>query len=133
MILVDSDIVDILRGYTPALEWLTSLDEEAITLPGYVVMELMQGCTNKIDLQSLQRFIADFEVIWPDSRACNDALETFATFNLSHNLGMLDALIGQIAVSLNVPIYTFNCKHYAAIPNLMTIQPYRKTTHTPKE
>jgi len=50
----------------------------------------------------------------------------FASVSLSHNLGILDALIGQLAVSLNLPLHTFNDKHYAAIPNLKTAQPYAR-------
>ncbi len=30
------------------------------------------------------------------------------------------------AVALNLPLYTFNQKHYAAIPKLKTVQPYEK-------
>ena len=40
-----------------------------------------------------------------------------ARYYLSHGLGILDALIGQMAVALNLPMHTFNQRHYAAIPN----------------
>ena len=43
-------------------------------------------------------------------------------------LGYSNVLIGQIAVALRVPLYTFNQKHYRFIPGLQTIQPYDKTT-----
>jgi predicted nucleic acid-binding protein len=45
MRLLDTDVmIDILRDYAPAIEWLSSLqDEEAPGLPGFVVMELVQG------------------------------------------------------------------------------------------
>lgn len=128
MIIIDSDIIiDILRQYTPAIEWLTSLGDEEIALPGFVVMELVQGCMNKADLRKLEMFIADFEVFWPAPETCDKALEIFTRFSLSHNLGLLDALIGQAAVALNSPIHTFNRKHYAVIPDLVTIQPYKKS------
>lgn len=127
MILVDTDImIDFLRNYPPAIEWLDSLGDEELALPGYVVMELVQGCTNKGDLRKLKQFIEDFDVLWPSPETCNDALEIFTKHNLSHHLGVLDALIGQTAVALDVPIHTFNRKHYAAIPGLVTIQPYQK-------
>ncbi len=127
MIILDSDIViDFLRQYPPAVNWLSVLGDEEIALPGYVVMELMQGCTNKVELRELKKFIADFEVIWPSSEICNEALEVFSQYNLSHNLGLLDALIGQIAVALGLPLHTFNRKHYTTIPNLVTVQPYQK-------
>jgi predicted nucleic acid-binding protein len=37
------------------------------------------------------------------------------------------ALIGETALALNLPIHTFNQKHYAAIPNLKTVQPYTRS------
>ena len=127
MILVDSDIIiDFLRKYPPAIEWLTSLGDEELALPGYVVMELVQGYTNKGDLRKLETFIEDVEVIWPSPETCDDALAIFTQFNLSHHLGVLDALIGQTAVAIDLPIHTFNRKHYAAIPDLVTVQPYQK-------
>lgn len=71
MIILDSDIIiDFLRNYPPAIEWLASMGDEEITLPGYVVM--------------------------------------------------------QTALSLYLPLHTFNRKHYEIIPDLVTIQPYRK-------
>lgn len=66
MILVDSDIIiDLLRQHPPAITWLVSLGDEEIVLPGYVAMELIQGCVNKAALRTLEKFIADFDVIWP--------------------------------------------------------------------
>jgi len=55
----------------------------------------------------------------------------FARYHLSHALGILDALIGQMAVALGLPLYTFNQKHYAAILNLRTVQPYEKRNQAP--
>jgi hypothetical protein len=53
-----------------------------------------------------------------------NALRDFAEFRLSHNLGLLDALIANVAVGLNEPLATFNVKHYGVISGLTTIQPY---------
>jgi len=109
MIILDSDIViDFLRQHPPAIEWLDSLGDEEIALPGYVVMELIQGSTNKIALQKLRKFIENFEIIWPSQKVCDEALEIFSEYNLSHNLGLLDTLIGQTAVALGL-IKTTNC------------------------
>jgi len=50
MILLDTDImIDLLRNYPPAVVWLRSLGDEEIALPGFVVMELIQGCRNKAE------------------------------------------------------------------------------------
>jgi len=130
MILLDSDVmIDLLRQYPPAMRWFDALDdEEELLLPGYVVMELIQGCRNKAEQEKVQRELATFGVVWPAPADCDEALSVFTEYHLSHNAGLLDALIGQIAVALRVPLYTFNQKHYRFIPELRTIQPYEKNT-----
>lgn len=127
MILLDTDImIDVLRRYPPAVTWLESLGNEEIRLPGFVVMELLQGCRNKTEQEKLEKVLQSHVVTWPSSETCNEARSVFANTHLSHGLGLLDALIGQTAVELQVPLYTFNDKHYAAVPRLRTIQPYTK-------
>ncbi|MBK8905646.1 MAG: type II toxin-antitoxin system VapC family toxin [Anaerolineaceae bacterium] len=127
MIVLDSDVmIDLLRRHQPAVAWLDSLGEEEIILPGFVVMELLQGCRNKIDQAQVEQVLTGFDTVWPLPETCETALEIFASSHLSQGIGMLDALIGQTAVALNLPLYTFNRKHYAAIPNLNTVAPYNK-------
>ena len=62
------------------------------------------------------------QVFWPSSTFCDSALAAFSQLHLSHNLGLLDALIAFTAVELNEPLRTFNKKHYAAIATLKTVQ-----------
>ena len=39
---------------------------------------------------------------------------------------MIDALIGETAVGLGVPIQTFNVEHFSAVPNLVVRSPYMR-------
>lgn len=119
-------MIDLLRHYAPAITWLDSLGEEEILLPGFVVMELLQGCSNKTEQAKVEQFLTGFETVWPLPETCEEALEIFARYHLSHKVGLLDALIGQTAVALNLPLHTFNRKHYVAIPNVIVIEPYKK-------
>jgi len=129
MILLDSDImIDLLRQYPPAILWFDSLnDEEEIYLPGYVVMELIQGCRNKAEQTRLKQELATYGTVWLSPEDCNKALDVFSEYHLSHNAGLLDVLIGQTAVSLGVPMYSFNYKDYRFIPGIKIIQPYKKS------
>jgi predicted nucleic acid-binding protein len=127
VILLDTDImIDVLRKYPPALAWLASLGTTELMLPGIVMMELVQGCRNKAEQDQLLRDIGGFRTAWPSPSACNNALQDFVSFRLSHNLGLLDALIAHTAIELGAPLHTFNQKHYAAITALTTVQPYVK-------
>ncbi len=125
MLLLDTDIViDLLRQYSPATAWLSTQINEEIYIPGLVAMELIQGCANKREVTIVQNFINPFPLLWPSPQVADQALVIYADGRLSHNIGILDALIGQLAVSMKTPLHTFNQKHFVAIPGLRTIQPY---------
>jgi predicted nucleic acid-binding protein len=128
MILLDSDVlIDLLRKHPPAVGWFEALHEdEELAVPGYVVMELIQGCRNKAEQDKVQRELAAYGVVWPSATDCDQALEVFAAYRLSHTAGVLDVLIGQTAVALGTPLHTFNQRHYSFIPGVQTIQPYIK-------
>ncbi len=127
MILVDSDVmIDILRQYKPALDWLKMLDSEEIGIPGLVAMELIQGCRNSVELQKVEKILHSYRLYWSEKTDCERALNDYATYHLSNNIGMIDALIAELAVGLNVQLATFNTKHYRVIKNLKIIQPYQR-------
>ena len=129
MLLLDTDImIDVLRRYPPALAWLTSLGMQQLALPGYVVMELIQGCRNKAEQDQLERALTAYQIVWPSAAACDAALASFSQHRLSHSLGIIDALIGHTAIELSAPLHTFNQKHYDPITGLTTVQPYARTT-----
>lgn len=127
MILLDTDIlVDLLRKFPQALAWLESLGDEELVMPGYVAMELIQGCRSRAELDSVEEQIRRMMIAWPTSEVCDRALAVYVQARFSHGVGLLDALVGQLAVSLDAPLHTFNQKHYSGIPSLKTIQPYRR-------
>jgi predicted nucleic acid-binding protein len=133
MLLLDSDVmIDLLRQYSPAVAWFERVEgEEEVIFPGYVVMELIQGCRNKKEQERLERELLPYRIIWPSPEDCDKALKIFVQHRLSHNAGMLDMLIGQTAIGIGLPLYTFNDKHYQFIPGLQTIQPYEKSATLP--
>lgn len=128
MILLDSDVlIDLLRRYPPAIGWFDALyEDDELVVSGYVVMELIQGCRNKVEQERVQRELAPYGVVWLSPTDCDRALDVFAMYRLSHNAGLLDVLIGQTAEALSVPLHTFNQRHYNFIPGIQTVQPYTK-------
>lgn len=129
MLLLDSDIlVDVLRGYLPAVRWLEALEKSSeVLLPGFVAMELVHGCRNRAEQRRVEGFVDRFRVLWPDQATCQRAFGVFLENHLSRRMGILDAVIGQLAVDTGLPLCTFNVKHYIGIPDLMTQQPYTKS------
>ncbi len=125
MILHDTDVmVDILRGYEPAKEWLKSAQE--IGVPGIVVMELIQGCQNAREQKQLEKALAEYQLYWADGDDCNRALTSFSSHHLSDNIGLLDALIAETAIGADAELATFNVKHYRVLRGLRSVQPYER-------
>lgn len=128
MYILDTDIlIDIQRGHTPAINWYSSLPSEpSVSVPGFVVMELIQGSKNKEQAAKIQKLVLPLSIVWATEADCVRALSDFTTYHLSDNLGLLDALIAACAVGRGLILCTFNIKHYRVIPNLVIAQPYRR-------
>lgn len=118
-------MVDVVRGYRPAVQWLASL-RSIPGLPGYVVMELMDACRDRAELAAVKRHLAPFPLYWPTEADSTRALETFARGKMTCGTGILDALIGECAVGLGATFCTFDVRHFKAISNLTTEQPYSR-------
>ena len=124
MLALDTDVmIDIRRALPAAVAWFGQLTESPC-LPGFVVMELVQGVKNKAELAELQNLISDSQVLWPTEEHSQKALNNFATLQLSYGLGLLDAPIAATVVGHNGTLCTFNLKHFRMVPGLATSQPY---------
>lgn len=96
MILVDTDImIDILREYLPAKAWLTSLGTHPMLLPGFVVMELLQGCRNTTEQHTLMKTLTPYRHVWPSESTCEQALSVLSSFTLVMDWACLMLLSGK--------------------------------------
>lgn len=126
MYLVDTDVmIDIQRGYEPAIAWFASLPELP-GIPGFVVMELIQDAQNKQQVRKVLQLVAPLAIVWPTEADCARALSDFTAYQMSYKVGLIDALIAASTVGRNAILCTFNVKHYRAIPGLNIEQPYSR-------
>lgn len=126
MELLDTDVlIDVQRGHPPALAWFSGLTDLP-SVPGMVVMELIQDARNAGDVRKALRLVSPLSIVWPTETDCARALSDFAAFHLSHGLGLLDALIAACVVGRSATLYTFNAKHYKAVPGLAMAEPYAR-------
>ena len=126
MLVLDTDVlIDVQRGHTAALAWFAGLTDVP-SVPGLVVMELIQGAKDAWQVREALRLTAPLPVVWPTTTDCQRALTDFTAFHLSDGLGLLDAMIAAIVVGLSAELCTFNHKHYRIVPGLVTVQPYTR-------
>ncbi len=126
MYVLDTDVlIDIQRGHAPALAWFASLTELP-SVPGIVVMELIQDAQNAQQVRKALKLVAPLPIVWSSEADCNRALSDFTAYHLSHGLGLLDSLIAACAIGLSATLCTFNIKHYRNVPGLLLKQPYTR-------
>ena len=124
---LDTDImVDVFRGYQPAIDWLGSLEDEEIGIPGYVGMELYFGCHGKKETNRVKVFLEKYDIYWPTNQDSNRALSRFPENRLKHGTSAFDMLIGECAVGHGTILCSFNEKHLRGIVHLQLERPYPK-------
>ena len=90
-------------------------------------MELLMGCRDRADLEGIQRFLATFEVIWPEASEFAAAYGLLLTHRLSSGLDIPDCLVAATALARNARLYTFNLKHFQVVPGLNAERPYSRS------
>ena len=124
MEMVDTDVmIDVQRNHPPAIAWFTGLTAVP-EIPGFVVMELIQDARNAHEVRQALKLVVPFSVVWPNEADFAVALANFATYHVSHGLGVLDALIAACAVGRSATLLTFNTKHFSMVPSLVIAEPY---------
>jgi predicted nucleic acid-binding protein len=62
---LDTDIlIDIQRDHAPAVAWFNSLTDLP-SVPGFVVMELVQDAQNAQQVRQALKLVAPLPVVWP--------------------------------------------------------------------
>jgi len=82
------------------------------------------GCRDQKDQRELQKFMARFQIVWPDASEFARAHELLLKFRLRSGIGIPDCLVAATVLSRNATLLSFNLKHFHAIPGLQVREPY---------
>ncbi len=117
-ILVDTDIlVDFLRGYNEAIEFINNFSSQIILSP-IVVAELYAGVKGNDEMDVLNSFISLFHVVPLDSEIAKVGGIYKRDFNKSHGVGLADAILAATAEIKQAELKTLNVKHYPMFQGL---------------
>lgn len=126
LVLLDTDVVvEVQRGQPKALQWLSTFNAP-LTLPAIVALELLIGSRNGIELRRSEKFLANFDVEPLGSQDSSLAQTLVARHRLRTGLSLGDFLIAAQALNREAILLSFNAKHFKAIPNLNTQEPYSR-------
>lgn len=116
-------IIDLLRGYQPAVAWLRSQSEQ-LGLSPVVWLEVIEGAANRVDQEKAVRLLSHFNRIEVSAVDFDWAIRESLVFRLSHNIDMMDCLIAASAHRLERSLFTCNLKHFRPLIGPLAVKPY---------
>jgi predicted nucleic acid-binding protein len=105
----DSDAINCLQNYTQ----ISTLATSVITQ-----MELIVGCRNKTELQSLTKFLKQFQILQLNKLISEKSVRLLEQYRLSHGLLIADALIAATVIENDENFITKNQKDFRFINDL---------------
>jgi predicted nucleic acid-binding protein len=122
---VDTDIViDILKNYSPAMQWLHSQRATKLGVSHIMRMEIILGSQNKFEQRQAIKVLQQFDVIEMNQADLDWAYDQLTKVHLSHGIGIMDCLIAAPCHRLALPLYTRNLKHFTPILGTVVQAPY---------
>jgi predicted nucleic acid-binding protein len=121
----DTDIlINVGRGDAEAINCLQSYAQTSVLAISIITqMELIVGCRDKKELQSLKKFFKQFQVLELNKQVSDKTVELLEKYRLSHGLLIPDALIAATAIENNENFITKNQKDFKFIKEL-NLLPY---------
>ena len=121
--LVDTDVlIDFLRGYAPAVEWMGKLQNQPL-VSVITIAELRAGMRAGEE-RALETLFDALVAIPVGEQIGGRAGDLRREFGPSHGTGLADALIAASAIMNKARLATLNVKHYPMMEGL--VQPYQK-------
>jgi predicted nucleic acid-binding protein len=123
---LDTDVLIALeKSDAQAYTWFNTLPESPY-VAGFAALELLAGCENAADKRRIERMLRPFVFLWPGEPALEQSVQDFGAIRLRHGPSVLDMLIAVTALDHAQELATFNRRHFAGVPGLITVQPYAR-------
>ena len=125
LIIIDTDIlIDAGRNVSEALNCLQQIEQRlSAAVSSVTQMELIIGCRNKNELDSLEQFLNRFHIIRFNEQISDTATDLLKRYRLSHGLLIADALIAATAIISDLSFVSKNKRDYRFIEDLQLL-PY---------
>ena len=119
-VVFDTDILVWYFRSAAARRFLTGVPHASRSVSSLTVMELIQGCRNRAEIDNLRRFLLENIplVLHPDEPTSRRALDLLEQHAAPHGLRVVDASIAATALESGATLATANVKHYRPIRRL---------------
>ncbi|MCC6612696.1 MAG: PIN domain-containing protein [Anaerolineae bacterium] len=121
--LLDTSIlVDLLRGYPSAVNWIATQSDLGVS--EIVAYELIEGADNRRELERALVQFGHFELVEHPASDLQWARQQLTQYWLSHHIDAFDCLIAALAYRLQLPLYTINIPDFTPLIGSLATRPY---------
>lgn len=127
LVIDTSIIIDHLRGFAPATEYLMDLEVGSLrgVISSIAHTELHAGERMRSgEVEQIDMLLSLLETVDVTPEVARKAGNLLSQFRRSHGLTPMDAIIAATALILKVPLATRNVKDFSYIPGLEVTCPY---------
>ena len=97
---------------------------ETTTISFTTLVELVQGCKTKRELEQLQEYVTIFTIDYGNAEINELGCNLFQEWRSRKGLSFVDAIIAATAIKRELTLVTRNYKHFNFLPDLNVIQPF---------
>ncbi len=115
IIIIDTDVfIDYFQGVEAAKDYIEGISVNRRATTDITLMELFKGARNKEELENIDKFIKRniFIVLPISSSPSRRAVQILRRYTLQMGLGLPDALIAAVAISVEGKLVTGNKKTF---------------------
>lgn len=116
MLLDTCILIDVLRGKSPAVSWLSAV-QTPVSISVLTIMEIESGAKPD-EAAPIAALFGELDTIDLNSQVARQGGVFMRNFRKSHHLDPVDALIAATATIHGLPLATLNLKHFPMFPGL---------------
>jgi predicted nucleic acid-binding protein len=123
MILTDTCVlIEYFKNNPDTIKKIREIGKDNIVLNSIIVMELIAGARDKVELNSIKKRLNDFRILEINQSIMDDAGFLLESYYLSHGLKSPDAIIAATARYYDIPLFTFNDKDFKFITSIKLLR-----------
>jgi len=123
-VICDTDVmIDFWEAKNQRHEATKKIIEETIGIDNVVLtaitkIELLANALNKADSVKISRKLSRFNIELINAEVTLQAFSLIETYCLSHGLALPDSFVASTAITMDLPLFTYNIKDYKFIAGL---------------
>lgn len=122
MVILDTNIlIELYKGDQVARSLIQNFAKDDICISAITAAEFMVGAKDKADFKRISKYLDEYIYLPIDIETTDVFMGLFNEYSLSHRPGIADTLIAATALRHDIPLLTYNKRHFQYIPGITLV------------